>query len=194
MWIINNIAARTLIWLAVVTTAVQGLPAASCGCASGKSCCQKDEQSKGCCSGTSSATKQHSCCQQQSSGPCRCTGAKICRCGDASPCREKAQSCCAGRAATKTSTCCSSCDTAGKPVCQCGTNCQCSVNKEPVEPATPPPVESNSTEKVASDSVSTVSLATAYQAPSARRTRDASHLTDALAALDRCATLCRFTL
>lgn len=192
MWITNNIAARTLIWLAVVTTAVQGLPAASCGCASGKSCCQKDEQSQNCCSAPSDAATQHSCCQQRSSGPCRRTGAKICRCKDTSPCRAKARTCCGGKTATKT--CCSSCDTAGKPVCQCGTNCRCSVNNEPVEPATPLPVENNSAEKVASDSVSTVSLATVYQAPSAPRTRDASHLTDALAALDRCATLCRFTL
>jgi hypothetical protein len=37
-------------------------------------------------------------------------------------------------------------------------------------------------------------LATVVQPPIARRTLDSSAMTDALAALDRCATLCRFTL
>lgn len=194
MWITNNVAARTIIWLTAVTVPVQSLPAASCGCRGGKGSWQEVEQSKGCCCATSSSAAQHSCCQERSSGPCRCTGAKVCRCGDTSPCRQKTQSCCAGRSEARTSSCCSSRATVGKPVCLCGTNCRCSMNKEPVEPAAPLPVENASVEKVANDSVSTVSLASVCQRPAARRTHDASSVTDALAVLDYCTTLCRFTI
>lgn len=191
MWITRGITARTLIWLAAMTVPVQGLPAASCGCAtSDQSRCQTVEQSKRCCA-TTAVTTKHSCCQEQIAGPCRCTGAKVCRCGDKNPCRERAHACCTERATTHS--CCSSCDTAGESACPCGINCQCGQSKEPSKPAAPP-VENNTAEKVASDSVSTVSLATVVQPPIARRTLDSSAMTDALAALDRCATLCRFTL
>ena len=59
----RNIAVRSLIWLAALAVPVQGLPAANCGCASGKKCCQGYEQSAGC-----------SCCKAKGQvAPCCCT-------------------------------------------------------------------------------------------------------------------------
>ena len=180
----RNITTRTLIWLTAILVPVQGLPAAACGCASGKRCDQKVEQSSNCCGASSSdAAATHNCCQSQSTGACRCTGAKVCRCGENSDCKS-AESCCG------TDACCSN---EGGSACSCGTNCQCGSNHMPEKPVAPP-VENNTAEKVASDSVLTVSLSTVYEPPAARRTPQTSVETDVLAALDRCAALCRFTL
>ncbi|MCH7688107.1 MAG: hypothetical protein IH899_15740 [Planctomycetes bacterium] len=57
-----------------------------------------------------------------------------------------------------------------------------------------PPVENNTTEKVANDLVSATTAATVDQPQIAQRHVDASSASDALAAMDRCASLCRFTL
>lgn len=171
MWITNNIAARTLIWLAAITIPVQGLPAAPCGCIGGKSCCQR-----------------------QVAGSCGCTGAKVCRCGETGPRRTPAKSCCVARLEKETCRSTSGSTSSKGCACQCGTNCQCGSSKEPREPATPPVEHNNPTEKVVSDSLAVVSVATVYQSRFTRRSPDASVELDARAALDRCAALCRFTL
>lgn len=85
MWIIYNIAARTLIWLAVIAIPVQSLPASSCGCSSGGTCCQGEQKPSSCCSakknhGKTSVT--HSCCgesQRDQDSPCNCE--VNCQCG-----------------------------------------------------------------------------------------------------------------
>ena len=174
---------------------VQVLPAAACGCTSGKSCCEPDEQSKDCqcaASREGSAEARHSCCQQRAPGPCRCTGEKVGRCGESSRCRKQPKSCCAGRVAK--GTCCAANDsvTFGASACKCGVNCQCNTSKEP-KPDTPP-VENNSSRKVAGESNSTVSVGTVYQPQTTWRHNVAFVEADALAALDRCVSLCRFTL
>ncbi len=197
MWITKRIAARTLIWLAAVTVPVQGLPAAACGCTSGRSCCQKDEKSGSCCCAAkshASGKPQHSCCQQRSADRCRCTGAKVGRCGESSPCRKQSRSCCAERVATGTRCAANNSDTFGVLACKCGVNCQCGTSKEPREPVAPPVENNNPTEKMASDSGSIARDATAHAPQITQRHADACVEADALTALDRCASLCRFTL
>lgn len=170
MWITKSIAARTLIWLAAITVPAQSLPAASCGCVG-----------------------DASCCEQRSTGQCRCTGAKICRCGDASPCRKLANSCCGGRVAK--ATCCSTDNSVAfsEHTCNCGEDCQCGTSQEP-KPATPPIENNNPTEQVTVDATSVAFDVTVYFPQITKRHADACIGAVALAALNRCVSLCRFTL
>lgn len=202
MWTTRHIAARTLIWLAAIALPVQSLPAASCGCASGSSCCQNGELSDcrfqdgdtskhGCCN-TASAK---GCCSQSSGGQCRCTGAAVCRCGKSSSCK-KATACC-GAKATKTS-CCSTaqhaCGESGGQ-CQCGSFCMCNVGGTPKLP----PAEPVSPERSSSDqliALLTLDVATGDVLAMPPKRPAASTIGEAIAAtsLDRCIELSRFTL
>ena len=169
MRISKNIAARTLISVAVATIPVQGLPTAACACTS---------------------TARHSCSQQSDVGPCPCTGARICRCGLGCPCLRPACSCQAAR--------CRSCATSNsladfKPQCPCGASCQCGQGSGPTKPASTP-VETNSSKQLANDSLATPSAIAICQPDAAFPRLDPNGGPDALAAIDRCATLCRFTL
>ncbi len=157
MWIIRDITARTLIWLAAIAVPIQGLPAASCGCASGKTsckaagarCCSTEKVREGCCCGAHwQVGTVPSCCGKAPSG-------------HDSPCK-------------------------------CGFNCQCRKGKLP-KPATPPVAE-NQTEKMADDSVSTVSVAIVYVSQTTPRRADPFVDADVLTVRDRCASLCRFML
>ena len=139
MWTTHNIAARTLIWLAVIAIPVQSLSASSCGCSSSKSCCQDGPRASSCCDhlDKTSATK----------------------------------------------TCCGKPQNAQDSPCHCGANCPCGKGRQPKP--TMPPVEKNTPEKVAIDSVSMV---TPPQSQATQRHRDA------LVALNSCVSLCRFTI
>jgi len=78
--------------------------------------------------------------------------------------------------------------------CQCGDNCQCSVSSHaPSEPVVPP-FESNSPERILTNSVETATLV-AFRLPSATRQHTDSYVgANARTALDCCVALCRFTL
>lgn len=183
MWITHHIAARTFVWLAVVTIPVQSLPSVACDCTSGMTCSVEGEQSQGCCCASS-------CCGIQTPGSCRCTSAKVCRCDEASSCHQQSRTCCSGKKATNS--CCS--DDKSTNGCSCGDNCQCGENNTPAEPAVPP-VDNSSSKRILVESAATDSSATAYL-PSAttRQHLDVQAGVDALSTLDRCVTLCRFTI
>jgi hypothetical protein len=198
MWITQHIAARTFVWLAAMAIPLQGVPSVACGCTSSASCCNEVRQCQGCCgAGSSSAceTASASCCSEQTTVPCRCTGAKICRCGETSSCHQQGGhrqggSCCSGSIAANN--CCSG-DEAGAG-CSCGDNCQCGQqNNAPTEPAAPP-VENNSPERILVDSAEVASAEAAYLPSTTQRHADLCAGVDALSALDRCVNLCRFTI
>ena len=155
----RNINVRTLIWLTAILVPVQGLPAGSCGCTGGKTCC-KEEQSISCC----------------------CSAEKV-----------RAGTCCCGQVRAEASHSCFCNSRSGQDsTCECGINCQCGKTKHQV-PATPP-AETNQAEKVASDSLTTCCVATTCKPQTTQRHEYTSTVVDAIAALDRCASLCRFTL
>ncbi len=160
MWITKNTTVRSLIWLAAITVPVQGLPAASCGCTGGKTCCKK-EQFKGCC----------------------CLAAKD----------REGRYCCAKQQPAATHSCCSKAGSGQDLACKCGFNCPCGKTSRQT-PATPPVENNNQTEKAASDSLATNSVAIVDQLQITQRHQDASGVAEALTALDRCVSLCRFTL
>ena len=157
MSIIRDVTARTLIWLAAIAVPVHGLPAASCGCASGKTSCK-------------------------AAGACCCSTEKV---------RED-RCCCARRQVGTALSCCGKAPSGHDSPCKCGFNCQCRKGKLP-EPGTPP-VTNNQTEKMADDSVSTVSVAKVHLSQTTPRRGAAFVDADVLTVRDRCASLCRFTL
>lgn len=199
MWITQHIAARAFVWLAAMAIPLQGVPSVSCGCTSDTSCCKEVQQSRGCCGAggcSASETVAAGCCSEQTLSPCRCTGAKICRCGETSSCHQESSSdqnssCCSGKNAGNS--CCSSGDS-GCTTCSCGDSCQCgkSQNNAPAAPAAPP-VENNSPERVLADSAA-ASCETAYLNSATRRHFNVRTELDALSAHDRCVSLCRFTI
>lgn len=198
MWITEHIAARTFVWLAAMAIPLQGVPSVACGCTSDKSCCSEVQQSQGCCGADERSafeTTSATCCSQQALGPCRCTGAKICRCDETSSCHQgsgssESGSCCSGSKATDS--CCSSDETGAG--CSCGANCQCGQQEnKPAEPSAPP-VEHNSPERILIDSAESTSIEAAYLPSTTRRHTALCASVDALSALDRCVTLCRFTI
>ena len=193
MWITHNIAARTFVWFAAMAIPLQGVPTAECGCTSNATCSNKVEQLKGfCCASSSSAFESTpaTCCGQKAAGPCRCTGAKVCRCSEASLCHQQSRTCCSVHKASNS--CCSGDKCATD--CSCGDNCQCGKNNTPAEPAAPP-AGNSSPERILVGSAEAASSEAAYLSSLATRQHlELSVGMDALSALDRCVTLCRFTI
>ncbi len=165
----HHIAAQTLIWLAALTVPVQGVPTASCGCGNREACCGTIERSACCCC-TEARVREGRCC---------CTGKRLVSVG--SPC-------CVSHRASASS--CKFCQTASD--CTCEEACQCGTNRQNV-PATPP-AGNSVVEKLASDFVSAPAFATACPLQVTRQHDDSSSALDGLAEVDRCASLCRFTL
>ena len=98
MWITRGITARTLLWLAAITVPVQGLPAASCGCNGGTTCC-KARQSQDCCCSAEKVREGRCCCAcgEAESGHSCCSKAKKsndsgCKCGMNCQCGQAKQS------------------------------------------------------------------------------------------------------
>lgn len=177
----HHIVARTLVWLAAATLPLQGLPVTSCSCTSVTACSVTAEQSHGC------------CCSGKNPANCPCTGAKVCRCGKASPCqRQDHRNCCTRGARCH---CClgECCSPARGGPCPCGANCQCGKNNGPTAPAVPP-VEHSSPERIVAATAAAVTFVTVQQASTTRQHSETRAGTDALSALDRCVTLCRFTI
>ncbi len=183
MWITQHIAARTLVWLAAMVIPVQGFPSVACGCTRDTTAIEESVSSQACCNATSQTT----------SSRCPCTGANICRCGEDSSCKRQDRTCCSARTALHS--CCSGsgCACCAEGTCSCGANCQCGNNNAPTNPVAPP-VENNSNERIVADSTALASLATIYQPCPTRHQLDVSAGTDASSSLDRCITLCRFTI
>lgn len=83
----NNIALRTLVWLAALALPVQAIPASSCGCSRGVSGCQAGQRGQCCCS--ADTVQQGACCcgrTKTESGPSCCKRAVTsrdsgCKCG-----------------------------------------------------------------------------------------------------------------
>ncbi len=169
MWTFHNIAARTLIWLTAFVTPVQGLATTSCGCSGSRSCLQKTEPSPCCCCSAGKIREGRCCCagNPPASVGTRCSGSR--------------QGAASRRGFSQPDSACS-----------CGATCRCGNAKQPTQSV--PPVEDNTTEKLANDSVSATPFATATQPQVTRRPEDTSSALDALAAVDRCVSLCRFAL
>lgn len=100
--------------------------------------------------------------------------------------------CCLQQQAKSEPTCChQSSEESGSP-CQCGENCRCGQS-EPLQPFIPASQE-HLTEKVAQDAYSSSGNSLLLTPQTAESYPKASATFDASTALDRCATLCRFTL
>lgn len=121
-------------------------------------------------------------CQEERSQGCCCSAEKV----------HEGRCCCAGRQGAPAHSCCGKARSGPNLACKCGFNCQCPKTKQS-KPATPP-VGNNQTEKMARKSLTTVSLATVDLSQTTQRRKEPSAVADALAALDRCVSLCRFML
>jgi hypothetical protein len=201
MWITQQITARIFVWLAAVVIPFQGVPSTTCGCTTAGVRSHETNVTQSCCD-SSLATPgktSASCCSQKRIGRCCCTGAKVCRCGEGSPCRRQSRACCSVQATN--GSCCSGSDSVARQKagcqcgadCPCGANCQCGKPNAPSEPAAPP-VENSSPERIVASSAAVASLATVCQPSTTRQHLDRCAKADALAAVDRCITLCRFTI
>lgn len=133
------------------------------------------------CNGTVSGYQSNADCE---TGCCPCTGASFCRCGD--------NGCCT--ATSIDDSCCS--DGLESSGCQCGSNCQCGSPKQPIEPVAPPVENTNPVEKLAVDSLSSVSIADSCPQKAVRQhSKEAKYLdAKSMTSLSRCVTLCRFAL
>ncbi|QEG35813.1 hypothetical protein Pr1d_31190 [Bythopirellula goksoeyrii] len=183
MCITQHIAARILIWLAAIAIPMQGVPTVACECSKVSHSPTKIESSEGCCCTDS----------QAESGRCPCTGAKVCHCGEDSSCKQQSRTCCS--VSPERHSCCSggTCPCCADGNCSCGANCQCGKNNAPTEPVCPP-VENNSPERIIADATVLASLATIYQPCPTHQSLSVTVGSESLTSLDRCITLCRFTI
>jgi hypothetical protein len=186
MWTTTGIIARTLVWLVAMSVTLQSMPEVGCGCSS--AACSPQAS---CFTGGSDVLVVTSCCGERSTGCCPCTGAAVCQCSEGGSCCSRSSACCDSKNAK--SSCCSTAQGTDSQGCQCGDNCQCGIQQLPAAPMAPP-AESNSLEKVTSDSLVTASLGTIYVPTTVQHRGEHSATAPANAALDRCISLCRFTL
>lgn len=195
MWTTRNIAARTLIWLAALAIPVQAFPGASCGCVSGlersnQADCRCSEERDAESTSSPSQASHPTCCSKKSSGPCRCTGAAVCRCGQDSTCR--GTSSCCSKSDSKHGRCCSE---KGDGACQCGPFCTCNVGgSQELPPAEPLSPDQSSSEQLTASLSADTATGDIVPLPPVRPA--ASSPSDLIAAtsLDRCIALSRFTL
>lgn len=192
MKFVQPLIARAIVWLAAGAMPLQGLPAAACGCTASSDTVVT----------TNKADDAPSCCTN-SSGACPCTGASICRCGEKSDCcRSKATSCCSSagdrhsfqrKSCCQTRSCCCGSDVVSGTGCSCGDNCRCGQSEPPAHPATPPAEDCSTDRVVAASSMPTISGDAASVLPRHFRF-DSAALAASLPSIDRCISLCRFTL
>ncbi|QDV73791.1 hypothetical protein Spa11_19900 [Botrimarina mediterranea] len=191
MRFVHHIAARTLVWLAAIAMPLQGVQTSACGCTN---------------SSTQASNATHSggparCCGKPTTGACPCTGAELCRCGkDSSCCQPKASCCstalpkCSGASCCHGRSCCSGgSEETSNNGCSCGDNCQCGQSDSPSQPSTPP-AEDTPTERVLlALTMPSAPNGVALSLPERCRF-DFLALAASLPAVDRCVSLCRFTL
>lgn len=161
----RNFTARMLIWLAAFMLPVQGLLGATCGCGDASSC----GSSRGCCCSADDVRE----------GTCCCAGKQD----------NTGHSCCS--AANETTLVGSDCCGAGT-ACTCGPGCHC--GQPPQSSPSTPPVENDTAEKAGSESTVTPSVAIIVVPRVERHDYDGLRNASTLAAVDRCVSLCRFTL
>lgn len=177
MWMTNTITTRILICLAILTVPLQGLPAAFCNCCLGCS-----QSVSNCCSNLDQT-------RVGETFPCCCTGASICHCGEGAEFATDSASRCESQ--SEVDDCCIENQAVEPGTCSCGTNCHCGEQSQPVSPLVPSPGEKNPSEKLVSLSQLTVVTTVIDQPPTPGRPRCISA---PLVSLDRCVSLCRFTL
>lgn len=185
------VIARAMVWLAAVAMPLQGLPAAACSCIA----------SSDAVTATNKADEAPSCCNE-STRACLCTGASICHCGEESDCsRSNTIPCCSsvtdGHSLQRLSCCqtrsCFCGDESRAMSCSCGDNCRCGQSEPPAHPATPP-AEDCQSERVLVPSLMPAAIGNeAHILPRTFRF-DSAALSASLPTIDRCVSLCRFTL
>lgn len=124
-----------------------------------------------------------SCCQKTGQSKVCCCSAEQVRAG---------RCCCTQRTGKVVQSSCCKAQCWANSSCRCGVNCRCGET-EPPSPAALP-VENSPTRNSVSDAVSTISVTAGYQPQLSRRPNDTSAETGLFTALDRCVSLCRFTL
>ncbi len=168
MWNTRIITARILVWLAAISVPVQSLPA-SCACSDIATCCPETGHQRHCCCSATKIRQGRCCC---------------CRARNRDDARQNAageRSCCQGHRQTPA------------PKCTCGVNCQC--GKANPTKHVPPPVENeNSTEKLAKTASSLACVTVVSLVPARGRRNEEMSATHTFGALNRCVSLCRFTL
>ena len=166
MCLASNLPTHALIWLTAILSSVQGLPvSASSGCGPGRSGCLCEQANK----------KQP---------PAAVTSQNCCR-------PKKRTRCCASKIIQRKS-CCSTTKTNPKSTCSCNVSCACKQGQKQA-PALPPS-RNQQTKQIISQSASTLSVSIPIAPTCSSQDGIVSSLDDALASLDRCAFLCRFTL
>ena len=159
-----HITTRGLIWLTAALLPIQSLPAAACGCTS------KSASGSGCEKvEASKSTGTGSCCR-----------------------RQRQRSCCDAKATQQSSSCCSAKQNTASNNCECGISCSCSKSEES-KPATPLS-QNRTSDQITGESVLATSFATAIIPLATQPHESATCSIGSLGSLDRCVSLCRFTL
>ncbi|MFT5522453.1 MAG: hypothetical protein ACI9G1_000187 [Pirellulaceae bacterium] len=166
MWVFSKIAPHSLVWLLAISVSTQGFPIVSCGCSSSSVC--GIDQSAQCCCSTELVRNDKCCCSSKKSQQHSC-------CSSSKRTQRLAAGCCKGGT-----------------TCTCGPMCSCGQVNLPVPTA--PPTEEHQTEKVTADSITISLLDSTHQPQIAPTNRSAAKAIGILTAMDRCVSLCRFTL
>ena len=122
------------------------------------------------------------CCLNQQASTCCCSAET----------EKSGGYCCSSRQSAATVRCCGQHGTCGDSSCDCGLQCPCRKARRPA-PALPP-IDTNSWDRLASDLAAPASDWEVRPDVHVRRQRDPFLIADREAVLDRCASLCRFTL
>lgn len=134
---------------------------------------------------SSGCSGDDSCCTQRESAGCRCSVERVRR---GQCCCKRKPSCCSARKKAEVDR---SCQERGDSTCHCGANCQCGRTQQP--PAAPLP-ENTKSEKLADEILASDLVSVYVHVQPAKQNEQASPTADANSALDRCVSLCRFTL
>ena len=106
--------------------------------------------------------------------------------------RQRKRSCCDAKTTQKSSSCCSAKQSTASNNCECGISCACSKSEQP-KPATPLS-QNRTSDQITGESVLATSFATAIIPLATQRHESATCNIGSLGSLDRCVSLCRFTL
>ncbi|PHS14837.1 MAG: hypothetical protein COA78_05495 [Blastopirellula sp.] len=167
MWMAYSMTTRALIWLSVVAMPFQVLSASTCGCSDSNSCCEQADQATCCCSDSADREGRYCSKLNQMSTDLCCFSLHQ---GNMTDTNKVEKSC----------------------LHDCGLTCQCGMANYPTPLAIPK--ETNSTEKHIKAFSFLVCLPSDSQAQVKQPYNVASFCWDALAATDRCISLCRFKL
>ena len=159
-----NFAKYALILTTTVAIPFQGLPARSCGCTA------SHEAASASTCGHCDFEYAASGCSARSAGHGCCSGAL----------RQAKRSSCCGKAKCECQN------------CTCGIYCPCQQGKQ--VPPTAPPVEQRPLDKVLTLGLSTVSMAAVIPTMKSQRSIVTLAACDAMSGVERCISLCRFTL